>query len=139
MLSFNKKDVCMKIKFFVVFSILLLNGFAFCGTQDPFSMEKQLQVLQSEFNMASQELNKEKAQMRKTIIQTNINFLENCLFQKIKKNESRLEKYKNNLNDNQDEIEAEYWLKKLESAEKKIKDLNEVIFGINLLKLRMVK
>ena len=75
----------MKIKFFVVFSILLLNGFAFCGTQDPFSMEKQLQVLQSEFNMASQELNKEKAQMRKTIIQTNINFLENCLFQKIKK------------------------------------------------------
>ena len=34
------------------------------------------------------------------------------------------------------EIEAEYWLKKLESAEKKIKDFNEVIFGINLLKFK---
>jgi len=54
------------------------------------------------------------------------------------RSESKLIKYKSNLNDRENKVEIQRWLKKLESTENKIKDLNEILFGIEILKLRFV-
>lgn len=71
-------------------------------------------------------------------LESNIEYVENSIHDKIKQAKSKAEKYKNNLNYSKDEIETQRWIKKLESTEKKIKDLSQVLLGIEELKMRTI-
>lgn len=119
----------------LVFSFVL--SYSFVNAAD-FVLSKQLELLQSEINLQDKETDKEKSQSRKMILLTNINYLEGSVLKKIKHSESRLEQYKNNLNSSQNGVEIQHWLKKLESTEKKIKDLKDIQFGIGMLKSRIL-
>ena len=61
------------------------------------------------------------------------------MLKKISKEESRLKVYKEYLNNSQNGEEVKHWLKKVKSSEKKLKNLNEALFGIELLKTRVNK
>lgn len=74
---------------------------------------------------------------KKELISANINYLEGRLLKKIKRYEERLENFKSNLNNSQDGTEVQQGLKKIGSAERKIKNLNEIYYGIELLKLKL--
>lgn len=72
-----------------------------------------------------------------TVINTNVEYAESRVLKKISKEESRLKTYKEHLNNSQNGEEVKHWLKKVKSSEKKIKNLNEALFGIELLKTRI--
>lgn len=125
----------MKLKLCILFSALALcnNSFAFSSLE-----ESQLKILQSEFNRFSNEKNEEKSQMRGKMLEVNIQYFENSITQKIKKNEVKLKKYENNLKMSLNGEEVQNWLKKMQSTEKKITYLNEILFGIEMLKVRFI-
>lgn len=109
---------------------------AFCNSKGSLSnVKEQLESLKNEIDVCGE--NQENAELRKTILKTNIRFLECNILKKLKRTESRLEKYKNKVNSSEDEEEAAHWLKKIESAQKKIADLNDLIMAIEMLKVRL--
>lgn len=112
----------MKNRLFIIFSLMMLCNHAsgFCDSATKLSTKEM------------------KTQMRNSV-GTNTQYLENCMAQKIKYFESKLEKYKNELSNCQSEEEAQRLLKKIESTEKKIKELNDLISGVDLIKTNTTK
>ena len=70
------------------------------------------------------------SEMRSQLIDTNVNYLKNDLFKKIRKAESKLEKYKMNLVNSQSEADEQIWSKQIDKLEKKIHQLKEILSGI---------
>ncbi len=88
--------------------------------------------------MFSNERNEEKSQMRRKIFEVNIQYFEKSITKKIKSNEVKQERYENNLKKSLNGEEVQHWLKKMQSTEKKISNLNEILIGIEMLKVRFV-
>lgn len=72
-----------------------------------------------------------------TIIHSNFDYAEGHLLNKIKKEESRLKKYQAELDNCKSGEEVKVWMKKVKSSEKKLKNLNEALLGMDLVKSRV--
>lgn len=126
----------MTTKFFAILSLCfcLSSGIAFCSSSS--EIRKQLEFIQSQLDNDNGE-NAESSKMSKTILISNISYLENYVIKKIEKLESKAVKYQQKLNSSQDEETTQKYLKKLESTQQKIKDFHEILIGIGTLKARM--
>ena len=71
------------------------------------------------------------------VIGTNMEFAESALHKKIKKEKSKLEVYKSRLEESQSGQEVKIWLKKIKATEKTLKNLNEALFGLEIVKTRV--
>jgi len=119
------------IVLFLSISCLILGSSFACASDS--SISKQLEILKSEINTSM----KEKNETRHSLIKVNIDYIESKVLTKIDRLESKLQNYTNSLHDSENGVEVQYWSKKIDSTKKKIKDLNELIFGIEMLKLRI--
>lgn len=111
---------------------------AFVAGADSSKFSTQLEFLQAEVNTYTGEADEKKAQMRKDFLLANISYLEEHIHGKLEYSELRLSNYRSNLNESENGVEVQRWLKKIESTEKKIKDLTEVLLGIELIKIRVI-
>lgn len=80
----------------------------------------------------------EKSGSSKMVLRTNLQFLENSVQKKLRRAESKLEKYKEMLQESQDNEEVQEYLEKIQTAEKQIKDINDIITIISILKERLI-
>ena len=71
------------------------------------------------------------------VIGTNMEFAENALHKKIKKEKSKLEVYKTRLESSENGAEVKIWLKKIKATEKTLKNLNEALLGLEIVKTRI--
>lgn len=76
---------------------------------------------------------------RNELISKNINHVKDNLCKKIQKAESKLEKYKKNLNNSRDDSGAQIWLKKIHRTEEIINNLNDTLLGMSLAEDRFSK
>lgn len=115
-----------------VFCLTLNVGALKASDQSQISLLKELELLQHEMNNSGGKVND-----KKMLLSTNISYFENRVLKKIKRAEERLENCKSSLEDG-DEDDAQYVLKRIESLEKKINDLNEILLAIKMLKNRLL-
>lgn len=129
----------MKLRLFSTLTCMLLSfsGIAFAEIRDHASFEMQLKSLQQSVDFADDEQDEDCKCSRKTFILENIKYFEKCISKKIKRFESKIVEYNQNIVDSEDSYEAEYWAERVASAEKKIEKLNEVRLGLELLKMRL--
>lgn len=130
----------MKVKTNVILAALILAFFgnAQADLPDLAILDMQVKSLQAEIEQSGDESKEEKCQVRKKIIEDNINSIQKCLMKKIKKLKAKIEEYKSALENAEDEDEIEYFLDRIESIEKKLKDLSDTLLGIELLKSRLL-
>ena len=112
---------------------VILSGSIACASDTDFS--KQLEFLQSEIEAANL-VNDGKKNIRAIVAKTNLQYLERSVLKKIKHIESRLASYQNKLSSSLEDSELAELLEKIEAAEKKLKDLNDMLLGIEMLKAR---
>lgn len=97
-------------------------------------IERKVNLLHSEFDKASTE------RLSEEIISKNIEYLEEVLFQSLNRSERKLARYKNRLKEVKElAIEGNYDFKdpkKVKSLERRIKAIKEILFSIQVLKLR---
>lgn len=74
---------------------------------------------------------------RNELISANVNFIRSSLAKRIKIAEVKLKNYKETLSQCQTGEEVQFWLKKVQKLEKKIKNLDELLIGIDLLHNRV--
>lgn len=119
-------------------SLLCCYQGAYCGSEDNLpSVTPRLEMLQHNLEVYCNESNPEKSRMNKTILEANIHYIESKVLSKIKHAESKMEKYQRSLNESQNGAEVQIWLKKIRSTEKNIRNLNEVLLAIELIKARV--
>jgi uncharacterized protein YpuA (DUF1002 family) len=130
----------MKIQTYPILTALMLAFFgnAQADLPDLAILDMQVKSLQADIEQSGDESKEEKCQVRKKIIEDNINSIQKCLMKKIKKLKGKLAEYKSALENAVDQDEAEYFLDRIESLEKKLKDLNDTLLGIELLKSRLL-
>jgi hypothetical protein len=87
----------------------------------------------------SGESRNEKKSDRNEVISTNVSYVKNNITNKIQAAEEKLEEYKTNLNNSEDESESKRWLKKIQKTEIKIKSLNESLLGIQVAETKLSK
>jgi hypothetical protein len=124
-------DKYMKVKLILILSIFTccVKGLAFCSIQNELSfIERKIDLFESDADGKSHT-----SRIAKEIIITNLKYLEDYALRTIDENEKRIVKYK----DRFCEQNADYILKKIKTAEKKIKNHEEILFSIQLLKLRI--
>lgn len=114
---------------FMLLSLCSLVGTPFISASE---YSSQLDLIKSEIESGKV------SHERKEIMFANINYLERRILKKIKHHEERLNTCKNDLSNSQDETEEQLLLKKMESLEKKIKDLKEIHLGMELLKMKFI-
>lgn len=134
----------MKIKVLIASAMLLFSAStAFCGIKEELSfIESQINTLQSKCD--SKEKPKCGKLSRELLIST-LDRLEENVLCSINRYETKLEKYKEKLQNGcaqNDEESAEDncnigLLKKIESTQKKIDNHKEMLFSIQMLKMRM--
>src|SRR4029079_671564 len=108
---FVKKATTILLSLFCICSELL-----FCGTTSKFStVTKQLELIDLELFSLRKESDKEKAEMKNTVIKENINYVEGYILKKRRKAEAKLEKYQISLQNSENGKEVRKWLKKAES------------------------
>ncbi len=72
----------------------------------------------------------------KELLKANIKYLEKSVIRKKEKMIKRLEANQQRLESSENGQEVQQWLKKVKSMEKKIQDIDEILFGIELLKTK---
>lgn len=125
----------MKKSFIFLLSLFCLtmgSSFALAYDQSQMSLLKELEIQQTGINESDS-----KASEKKMLLLANINYVENRILKKIKHAELRLENYQNNLNKSENGVQVQVWLRKIESTKSKIKDMNEILLGIQMLKSRI--
>lgn len=128
----------MKIKMFMILFVTFFcwNIFAFCDSQnDSDVFAKQIKLLQSEIDSGC---GNEKGQIHHAVLKANIHYIECSILRKLKHAEEKLEKYKNNLSNSENGPQVQQWFKKMSLTEKKIKNLNEILLAIEMLKTKIV-
>lgn len=130
----------MKVKTHFILAALMIAFFgnAQADLPDLSILDMQVKSLQAEMEQSGDGSKEEKGQLRKKIIEDNINSIQKCLMKKIKKLKSKLADYKSALEEAEYEDEVEYFMDQIESIEKKIKDLDDTLLGIELLKSRLL-
>lgn len=129
----------MKTFSFYLYLILSVSvcklGFASDTTPD---LSTQLQLIESQIGTSNYEAyDQDKDQMLKIAINANIECLKSGFVKKLKRAESNLEIYQNNLKTSQNGTEVQHWMRKIESAEKKIKEMNEILCCIEMLRIKL--
>lgn len=76
---------------------------------------------------------------RSEVISTNVSYIKNSITNKIQAAEEKLEEYKDNLNNSENDSDSKEWLKKIHKTENKIKTLNESLLGIQIAETKLSK
>lgn len=110
------------------------------------NFDSQVGLLKYEINKLDKINNKEESELKKRMIESNIEYISGSIKLKIRRLEENLEKIKikiqnyNNFNDNNGEsmnvINERLW-KKFSSTQKKIESLNDLLFVIDQCKSRL--
>lgn len=125
-------------------SLIIIVLILFCNLNFPIFCENleitnQMEVIFNEIEASNKETDQgEKNKIRNTVLKTNIKYLESRVLKKIKRAESRLAKYKIKLGNSENGQEVQLWLKKIESTQKTIQDLNEALFTIDMWKTKII-
>ncbi len=85
------------------------------------------------------QIDQKKSQDRSEVISTNVSYVKNSISKKIDAAEKKLEKYKVNLNNSENESQSKKWLKKIHNTENKIKALNESLLGVHVAETKLSK
>lgn len=126
------------------------SGLANCSIQD------DVTYISTQFNQYNLDLKSDTDNLNKEIVNKNINFLETFVLKALKKAKIKVEKYQNKLVNLKQEFasnkkdfydEEDYYnyidraenriLKKIESIESRVHRIEEILFGIQFLKLRL--
>lgn len=128
------KRIDMNRAISVISSVIFLNASCLFGFDD---RQMQFEILQNDLESSVHSNKFENKEIGSQLIKTNIVYMGCDIQKKINRFEKRLEKYKENLQESQNEVEVQHWLKKIEKTEKKIRTLTEVGFGMEMLKARI--
>lgn len=106
------------------------------------NLAKLLEKMQCECRLI--EDNGETNEARREVIKSNINFITSLIKSKIEKAQRRIDKYRvlidsthGEMNTDDVWVNTDQWVKKINSKEKEIQNLNELLFAIDVLKLRI--
>lgn len=119
---------------FAINMIIGSNAFASDSTSD---LEKQVRKIQAQIEEKYYQALSQNPEEVKLFISTNIGYLENTVINKINKASFKLEEYALRLNYCQDASEVQQLQKKMQSKENKIRNLHEILKGIDTLKMKM--
>jgi hypothetical protein len=129
-------------KYAFIASIVLAfcyKGIVCCDAQEHISESAiQCDLSLSKFDAAfNQETNKGEINLIDKVKLSNLDHVKEYLLNTISFNEVRLNKYKDRLKKCQTGEDVQYWLKKIESTEKKIKKHEKFLLDIEMLKMRV--
>ncbi|MBA3958160.1 MAG: hypothetical protein H0X51_07195 [Parachlamydiaceae bacterium] len=135
----KNKFVCL---LFIVLSVFCLQVSAKEKEKDVSDIAKQIRMLQSEMEANQNDSKSDKSELKNAVIKANVQYIEGCIVQKIKRVESRLEKVKARLaaakaDVDEDDFDSEAQSKKIEALQKRLMDLREVALMMEMFKMRL--
>lgn len=121
---------------FTVALVCAIQTTGFCGTHERLDLIKhQLASLESQVDNYDNKAQNDRIGI--TLLQTNIQYLENQISKQVKKAQERLTKYAEKISSAQTDAEIQKYLDKQESAKIVLDDLNTIVKHIESLKAKL--
>lgn len=123
----------MKKYILLALTVLVINTSLAFGN----SFQSQYDTLTTQINsLCSDSTSLSNKESRKSILTLNLKFFEANVHKKIKRAASNIERNQQKLKDCKDEEKMHDLLKKIENDENKMKDLHDMLLGLEVLKAR---